>query len=297
MNPSQPTPHTPRARRAQPDLNGPAYPSAPRRTPRTPRERTGASTPATVWACQTPPIDPDDPWPTALLDKIVTSFTTPHDEVVLLDLQATTRPKPATRSAESGGLATAQAAVSQLDRTVSVTPTTAEPSTRHSPGQPRPGFAPDGIPDTPLPRLVSAEGAGKRRAHLVIASLPPQHADARTCDHLAQVAARLLRTGGILAVLTHTGTAQRQLIDPTGSVVAAAQSADLLYLQHIVALLVPIRHGRLHTDNDHPHGSAPSASARPVRHRRVHSDVLVFAQPHQHADPLPQSGPDTGAIR
>ncbi|MGW3473649.1 hypothetical protein ACWDKQ_35615 [Saccharopolyspora sp. NPDC000995] len=253
-----------------------------------------------MWACQTPPIDPDDPWPTALLDKIVTSFTTPHDEVILLDLQATTRPHdlPATRSAESGGLTTAEAAVSQLDRTVSITPTPAEPTTRHSPSQPRPGFAPDGIPDTPpLPRPSSTEGAGKCRANLVIASLPPQHADTRTCDHLAQTAARLLRTGGILAVLTHTHTAQGQLLDPTGSVVAAAQSADLLYLQHIVALLIPIRHGRLHTENDHPHGSAPGTSARPVRHRRVHADVLVFAQPHQHTDPHPQFGPDTGAIR
>ncbi|WP_223838717.1 hypothetical protein [Saccharopolyspora pogona] len=300
MNPSQPDPHTPRAHRAQPVVGGPAYPSAPHRTLRNPRERAGASTPATVWACQAPPIDPDDPWPTALVDKIVTSFTTPHDEVVLLDTQATTRPHdlPATRSAESGGLATAEAAVSQLDRTVSVTHTSAEPSTRHSPGQPRPGFAPDGISDTPTLRCpLPAEGPGKRHANLVIASLPPHHADARTCDHLAQVAARLLRTGGILAVLTHTGTAQGQLLDPTGPVVAAAQSADLLYLQHIVALLVPIRHGRLHTDDDHPHGSAPGASARPVRHRRVHADVLVFAQPHQHAGPLPQSGPDTGAIR
>ncbi|WP_237710718.1 hypothetical protein [Saccharopolyspora spinosa] len=253
-----------------------------------------------MWACQTPPIDPDDPWRTALVNKIVTSFTTPHDEVILLDLQATTRPHdlPATRSTESSGLATAEAAVSQLDRTISVTHTTAEPSTRHSLDQPRPGFAPDGIPDTPpLPRLVSADGADKRRADLVIASLPPHHADTRTCDHLAQTAARLLRTGGILAVLTHTGTAQGQLVDPTGPVVAAAQSADLLYLQHIVALLAPIRHGRLHTDNDHPHGSAPGASARPVRHRRVHADVLVFAQPHQHAGPHPHFGPDTGAIR
>jgi len=70
----------------------------------------------------------------------------------------------------------------------------------------------------------------------------------------------------------------RPLIDPTGPMVAAAQNADLLYLQHIVAVHLPPHHLRLRH-------ATRAGSAGP--HQRVHSDVLVFAQPHDHT-----AGPD-----
>src|SRR2546423_989557 len=54
---------------------------------------------------------------------------------------------------------------------------------------------------------------------------------------IGMLAAAALRGGGILAVLTrghHQPTPGAALADPTGAIVAAAQNADLLYLQHIV---------------------------------------------------------------
>jgi hypothetical protein len=103
-----------------------------------------------------------------------------------------------------------------------------------------------------------------------------------------------LRVGGILVVLTRCDWPQGELIDPTGAVVASAQNADLLYLQHIVALHMPVRDGRFApespTDADRAITSATAvqqaraahrAALRglPTPHRRIHSDVLVFAQP------------------
>ena len=82
-------------------------------------------------------------------------------------------------------------------------------------------------------------------------------------DRLGILAARTLRSGGILAVLTrcrhvrdtpgaHRGVGngmhdargacgdRTRLMDPTGTVVASAQNADLLYLQHIVIPTHPL---------------------------------------------------------
>src|SRR4051794_35994583 len=45
---------------------------------------------ATVWACGPVPIDPDARWSTAILTKIVTSFSAPGDRIVLLHGPAST---------------------------------------------------------------------------------------------------------------------------------------------------------------------------------------------------------------
>src|SRR5207302_271577 len=90
------------------------------------------------------------------------------------------------------------------------------------------------------------------------------------------------------------------------AVVASAQNADLLYLQHIVALHVPVPGGRFATELlTAADGSAVQKQARavhraavrgrPAPHRRIHSDVLVFAQPHEY-EPL-SVGPHADATR
>ncbi|MGH3761315.1 hypothetical protein [Actinophytocola sp.] len=144
-------------------------------------------------------------------------------------------------------------------------------------------------------------------ADLIITSLRTAHGSDHASDLVALVAARLLRVGGILAVLTHCDWPLGELIDPTGAVVASAQNADLLYLQHIVALHVPIRGGRFATEplanadranttaintantsastnavvDEHARAQHRAAvRGLPAPHRRIHSDVLVFAQPH-----------------
>jgi hypothetical protein len=94
-------------------------------------------------------------------------------------------------------------------------------------------------------------------------------------------------------------------------VVASAQNADLLYLQHIVALHAPVRGGGLAAESlTEPDGAVAENEARgahraavrglPAPHRRIHSDVLVFAQPHDYEPPRQapaEQAFETGVIR
>ncbi|WP_089961950.1 hypothetical protein [Lentzea xinjiangensis] len=127
-------------------------------------------------------------------------------------------------------------------------------------------------------------------ADLVVTSTPPQQTGAELADQVVLAAARLLRVGGIFVALTHNDSAGGELIDRTGQLVTSAQHADLLYLQHIVAVHAPIHSGRFQVDlNDHDAEELRRARHRaavrgiPSPHLRIHSDVLVFAQPHDHA--------------
>jgi hypothetical protein len=113
-------------------------------------------------------------------------------------------------------------------------------------------------------------------------------------DRLGMIAARALRPGGILAVLTECRTAEdpdagsRQvhaigdataaaIDDPTGFVVASAQNADLLYLQHIVIPTAPLT--RLVTVSDAAReGSALEAGVG-------HIDLLIFLKPRPRSRP------------
>lgn len=152
------------------------------------------------------------------------------------------------------------------------------PDNSYSPRtDPRPGS----IPDAAAIHLDTATAD----ADLVITSVHPHHNSPRTSDHMTLLAARLLRIGGLLAVLTHSDWSSGELFDPTGPLVAGAQNADLLYLQHIVALHTPIRHRQppiattaIDTSEAHERGCAPP-------HRRISSDVLVFAPPRDPTTP------------
>ncbi|WP_233442558.1 hypothetical protein [Lentzea atacamensis] len=123
-------------------------------------------------------------------------------------------------------------------------------------------------------------------ADLVVTSAPPHQTVAEVADRVALAAARLLRVGGIFVALTHNDAAGGELTDPTGQLVTSAQYADLLYLQHIVAVHVPIHCGRFHVDGTQKVSRAQhraSVHRLPAPHLRIHSDVLVFVQPHDHA--------------
>jgi len=285
-------------------------------------------TPATVWTAGARPIDLDAAWPAALVEKVVTSFSKPGAQVVLLPWPAAdaNRPKPVPVSAGDGvghapdvesntELADAVRAIEHLDRSVRVQhvpdeATVTGPASRpfwadlvHSPSP-----APATVPTAPA---VDTEADARHRtttpaanADLVVTSLRPQHSGGRGADLVALFAARLLRAGGILVVLTHCDWTAGELTDPTGAVVTAGQNADLLYLQHIIAVHAPLRDGRFHladphfgrdTDRGSDGAGAGDAQARvrhralvrglPEPHRRIHSDVLVFAQPHEHQPP------------
>jgi hypothetical protein len=116
---------------------------------------------------------------------------------------------------------------------------------------------------TPGPR------GGHTTAELVVVSLLADDANplpGRVTDRAAQ----RLAEGGLLVVLARCGHSRAGVLDdPAGAVVAAAQAADLLYLQHIIA--VPVT-GDTISQTETP---APEHST----HALVHTDVFVFLNP------------------
>lgn len=291
-------------------------------------------TPATVWTAGPAPIDLHAAWPTAIVEKIVGAFSEPGGRVALLPWP-TPDDRPRLTPVFSDGVlnhaptaepdaevADVLAAVEGLHRTVRVVRVPVQ-ETATGPGS-RPFWAdlvgtPDGTPATVSSPsrsdlrdgVLNGAQAAPANTDLIITSLRPEDGGDHTSDLVALVAARWLRVGGILAVITHCDWPAGELIDPTGAVVASAQNADLLYLQHIIALHAPVREGRFAVDTlTELDGPAADQQARiahravvrglPAPHRRVHSDVLVFAQPHQYepvsASPAEQVF-DTGVIR
>ena len=283
------------------------------------RGSTATPTPATVWTAGPAPIDLDTAWPEPIVSKIVSSFSESGGRVALLPWPTSGGRAPLAPLGTDGvidhapatepdhALADALATVEGLNRTGRVVRVAADP-TATGPGA-RPFWA-DLVGDsdrqavTAFPSVRSGVGDGvfdgaedaPADTDLIITSLRPEHGGDQSSDLVALVAARLLRVGGILVVLTHCDWPAGELIDPTGAVVASAQNADLLYLQHIVALHAPVRGGRFAAESLTALDSAAaeneararhSASVRglPEPHRRIHSDVLVFAQPHDYEPP------------
>ncbi|NUT52793.1 MAG: hypothetical protein HOV94_36730 [Saccharothrix sp.] len=334
---THPTPTRPRGRRAVERRPWPTAPTTTRPSPGKPTSGTNhprsqgsapTPTPATVWTAGTLPIDLDTAWPAQLVEKIVSSFSRPGEQVVLLPWPTTDepRPRPAPVGADgvidhapdtepNPGLADAVRTVERLDRGVRVEHVPdASATTAPAPRSLRadldgntgracvtaPTTPPDCVEADPRHHTTTPIGS----ADLVVTTLHPRHNRDSGADRVALFAARLLRVGGILAVLTHCDWTTGELTDPTGAVVTAGQNADLLYLQHIVAVHAPVRDGRFHLPDTHPDhhpdGSpdradtgAPQTRARhralvrglPEPHRRIHSDVLVLVQPHDHQPP------------
>jgi hypothetical protein len=227
-----------------------------------------APIPPTVWTAGPDPIDPSAAWPVPIIEAITTSFSAPGDRVVLA-------PWPAHAVdywgvADDGELAAARDAVHALGRDAAVAelvPTTSSSAA------------------TVVPEEAVREGAvATDRVNLVITSLPPERGADGSPEVLAIAAARVLAFGGVLAVYTHSDRPAGRLTDPSGPMIAAAQNADLLYLQHIVTLHTPIHSGRLQPMPEPlrqaSDGVALSAQTlgSPTAHVRAHGDVLVFAQ-------------------
>jgi hypothetical protein len=283
-----------------------------------------------VWTAGGVPIDLDAVWPTPIISKIVGSFSVPGGRVALLPWP-TSQPRPRLTAVGADGaidhapgtepdaeLADALDTIQGLDRTGHVVRVAAESSVAGPASRPfwadlvsGPDHAP-AAPSEPTPsggdsRVLDGIPTDTAQADLIITSLRPEHSGDRASDLVALLAARLLRVGGILAVLTHCDWTRGELVDPTGPVVASAQNADLLYLQHIIALHAPVRDGAFAAelaarDADEDARTRHRAQVRglPAPHRRIHSDVLVFAQPADHEPPRPAPADaafETGVIR
>jgi hypothetical protein len=81
---------------------------------------------------------------------------------------------------------------------------------------------------------------------------------------------RVLRPGGVLAVIVGSAAVGGALTDTAGSVAAAARAAGLVYAQHIVLVRAEIDGDRLAPAAPGP--DAPGGSP-------VHDDLLVFTKP------------------
>jgi hypothetical protein len=279
-------------------------------------------------------IDLDAAWPIPIISKTVSSFSEPGGRVVLLPWP-TPEPTPGDRpriapvgldrltdhapgAEPDNELADALAVIDGLDRTGRGVRLAADPTLTGSGSRPfwadlvgGRDHSPATVPQPPHSGVGNGVLDGTQAVpadtDLIVTRLRPEHGGDHTSDLMALVAARLLRTGGILAVLTHCDWSDGALIDPTGAMVASAQNADLLYLQHIIALHAPVCDGQF---SDVPDGPADEQEERsrhraavrglPAPHRRIHSDVLVFAQPHDHQPPrlaLVDAAVQTGVIR
>ena len=89
---------------------------------------------------------------------------------------------------------------------------------------------------------------------------------------------RVLRPGGVLAVLTASTARPAGLRDDPGEVIAAARAAGLIYSQHIVALHAAITGGQLTPGLPGP-ARRDETAGPPVVCTRIHSDLLVFTKP------------------
>ena len=209
--------------------------------PATSRPRSSSAAvrvPSTLWALGSEPLDPDDRWPDRALVHTITEFSAPGARVMLLGW-----PAPVTRGALriiEPDTAAALSTIGDLGR--------------------------HGL-DTPTDRTRHEEPVD-----LVVASLLADHLDPiAAAEHITALATEALAMGGLLVVFSRCRHSDSGvLFDPAGPVVAAAQAADLLYLQHIIA--APIS-GQTVTATPAP---APSGN---TRHTVAHTDVFVFLQP------------------
>lgn len=257
------------------------------RPARRPSSRRRAAIPASVWP-PLRPVDPDAVWPEPILERLITTLSAPGDRIALLasDDSPAELPGPIYGTAARvvvppGTLAAAAETIEAHDRRPYlaaggngtggqhavpywarfVHPTPAGVAVHTTTGS---GAELD-LEDLGAPPL-SGHSQAAGTAALVVAAVGPEGVG----EAFGTAAAELLRPGGTLAVITHCDRHGGRLRDASGSIVAAAQNADLLYLQHVVALHHPIHGGRIGADRT----AAPS---RPQgRHSRVHSDVYLF---------------------
>ncbi|MFI0411206.1 hypothetical protein [Actinomadura sp. 3N508] len=93
---------------------------------------------------------------------------------------------------------------------------------------------------------------------------------------------KVLRPGGVLAVITTARHQSGRLIDPAPRVIRQAQGLGFRYAQHVIALRVPIDEDALVVQA----GPADLAELRDTRagslppNVSVHADVCLFTKPH-----------------
>ncbi|PZG27301.1 hypothetical protein C1I98_33430 [Spongiactinospora gelatinilytica] len=117
-------------------------------------------------------------------------------------------------------------------------------------------------------------------ADLVIAKRHCRQSEQVELSHLAA----LVKPGGHLAVITGLHRAGGHVHDPAPDIIHNARHAELTYLQHIIALHVPVRGGRLEPPPTWrvpaPDPATAGCAGLPIS-TRLHTDVLIFTKPRR----------------
>jgi hypothetical protein len=215
---------------------------------------TGPGVPLSIWPGLPDPGGARDGLPcggpvtTAAARRVIDAFSLPGDLI----------------AAPAGSLAVTEAAAAAGRRVLALAP-------GRVPGRLRPGVPaavpPPGDPDAGTAGLAIAGYCGPgccgRQPDRPGGELDPGPVFA-ACE-------RVLRPGGVLAVITSPAAPGGMLTDTAGSVVAAARAAGLVYAQHIVLVRADIVGDRLVPAAHSTGFVAPGG-------RPVHNDLLVFTK-------------------
>lgn len=264
------------------------------------RRKLRIARPTTVWPCaprgQREPTG--DAWLERAVVKIVTTYTEPGQRVLLIS-PPPPRPGPPPRWTTTARrwppdpyetLPETNWTVSRLGRSVQTTLTAhpddhpAEQSAALDYRASTPDLTATSSPrpnshhhDEPVrPSRVERPGETCRRGHargrvecfdlILTAAHPRDHAWFTTRDWRPY-----LRPHGALAVITHSERSDGRLADPLTDLVVAVRDSGLGLLDHIILLDSPP------ADHRDTLASQPDRAAwRPLRHQRIHHDLLAF---------------------
>ena len=233
--------------------------------------------PITVW--RTPASGDPTPIPDRLAYRLLAAYTTPGDTIIDL-----TGAPSISATAAAGRRSLVHAGFTRANQ-LTVTDMTPVPSSRlrtrgggtaGDPAELGDWFGDDlQHPDRPTTggRWDTANGPGDTGGRSLLIAPWPLHpsetSNTQRLAVLAAAAAQVLQPGGCVVFIATSDRAHRGAFT---TVVTAAATAGLRYLQHIVAVGADIDGDQLTyhgTDHDlaEPHAG---------RHRRVHTDLLVF---------------------
>jgi hypothetical protein len=218
---------------------------------------TGPGVPLSIWPGLPDPGGARDgvpcggPVTTAAARRVIDAFSRPGDLIAV----------------PAGSPAVTQAAAAAGRRVLTLTLTPGRDPGRQRPGVPA-ALPPSGDPDTGTATLAIAgycgSGCSGRHPGGPGGDLNPGPVFA-ACE-------RVLRPGGVLAVITSPAAPGGTLTDTAGSVVVAARAAGLVYAQHIILVRAAIDGDRLVPAGPGPGPAAPGG-------RAVHDDLVVFTKP------------------
>jgi hypothetical protein len=214
---------------------------------------TGPGVPLSIWPGLPAPRIRDGepcggPITAAAARRVIDAFSHPGDLV----------------AADGGSLAVTEAAAAAGRRVLTLTPGAA--LARQRPGVPA-ALPPPGDPAAGTARLAVAGWCGPG-----CCGSQPGSENEQDPGLVFAASERVLRPGGILAVITGPAAPGSPAAGTAGSIVAAARAAGLVYAQHIVLVRAAIDGERLTPTVPDPAAAGPGGTP-------VHDDLLVFTKP------------------